>query len=129
MEERKPLSDLTEEDVDRIRKRTAWIVISQTAVIFLLLIAVVILFFILVIKIGGEGNQCITNPLVYGAMKLQEVNKFEVLCRCDLLADRPSGVLWFDRERAWYEGSIISNDDRDEIEYEEIILNDSWFEK
>lgn len=50
-----------------------------------------------------EGNQCVADPLIYGAKGLADANNQELLCSCNLLGDVPTPTMYFDSEKRWLE--------------------------
>lgn len=96
----------------------------QLSLIFafiLIFLAFAILFYILIFKINSDGSQCTLNPLVYGFDKLQEVNKYPLMCSCNLLSSFPSQTLHFNSTSQWYTNPIIvSSSTSDNINYSNI---------
>jgi len=68
----------------------------------LLIAALALMIYILVFAINKDGAQCLSDPLVYGAAQLQEVNDDTLQCSCSLLSNLPSPTLHF-----WHNGSRI----------------------
>lgn len=75
---------------------------SMLVVGVMLVAALALMIYILVFVINQDGAQCLSNPLVYGAAKLQEINKDTLQCSCSLLSNLPSPTLYF-----WHNGSRI----------------------
>lgn len=59
-----------------------------------------ILIFIVFYQLKMEKDNCIDDPLIYGAKKLTEVNDAEFSCTCTLISESPlfiSPIITFDR--------------------------------
>lgn len=62
-----------------------------------------------------ETNECVVNPLVYGAQRLAEANEASISCSCSLSGER-SGTLRFDNT------SVVAQKNQDpfEINFDDI---------
>lgn len=61
-------------------------------IIISLFITTVVLSGICVYQLKLKKDNCINNPLIYGARELSEVNHAEFSCTCSLISDKPSFV-------------------------------------
>ncbi len=74
---------------------------KQWNLILLIIFAInFILIFIVYYQLKLEKDNCIDDPLKYGARKLTEANRAEFSCTCTLLSDKPnfvSPIITFDQ--------------------------------
>ena len=71
-----------------------------------LFITTVILSGICVYQLKLKKDNCINNPLIYGARELSEVNRAEFSCTCSLISDKPnfiSPIVKFDQHGMYVE--------------------------
>ena len=64
---------------------------------------VIVVIALLIFNIGWakEGQECIKNPMVYGAQKIYDQNnELEVFCSCTLLDPRYNSF-YFNKEKVW----------------------------
>lgn len=77
--------------------------------------------YLIIFKINSEGAQCTNNPIPFGVKKLQQVNKYPVMCSCTLLSPAPAPTLHFNETSSWIENPINTiAKEYDQVELERI---------
>lgn len=76
---------------------------SYFFIILLLTACICILMFVVFRSIGSEGVACTTDPLVYGAAQLKELNGKELQCQCTLFSQGKTPTLYFNDMSKWLE--------------------------